>query len=180
MQLDPRAVTLWVGMQQHVSGSRFLLHELLAMQRSTARRHGRQACHVILRRRKGSVFTVTQAAVTAAHHCFTLTRRVVVAVAVTVAVPGSISIHVDLGPRLSEPVGTGAGVSAPPGTTGTPTMPDIVTLGTVMDEYEEAKSDGEGTIKAAEDHVQKVALRHSQCPKSPRGQEQEEGEGRRS
>lgn len=39
-------------------------------------------------------------------------------------------------------------------------MPDIITLGTVMDEDEEAKGDREGTIKAAEDHIQEVALGH--------------------
>lgn len=59
-------------------------------------------------------------------------------------------------------------------------MPDIITLGTVMDEDEEAKSDREGTVQAAEDHVQEVALRHSQSPESPGGQEKEKCEGRRA
>jgi len=63
-------------------------------------------------------------------------------------------------------------------TTGTPAVPDIVTLGTVMDEDEEAEGDREGTIKAAEDHVQEVALGHGQRPESPSGQEQEKSEGR--
>lgn len=103
-----------------------------------------------------------------------------VAVAVTVAMPGGVSVHVDLRPRLSRPMGTGAGVCLASGTTGTPAMPDIVTLGTVMDEDEEAESDGEGTVKAAEDHVQEVVLRHRQRPESPGGQEEEKGEGRRS
>lgn len=98
----------------------------------------------------------------------------------TMAMPGGISIHVDLGPRLSGPVGTGAGIGASSGTTGAPAMPDIITLGAVMDEDEEAKRDGEGTVKAAEDHVQEVALRHGQRPESPGSQEQEKGEGCRS
>lgn len=82
------------------------------------------------------------------------------AVAVTMAVPGGVSIHVDLGPWLSRPMGARAGVGLSSGTTGTPAMPDIITLGTVMDEDEEAKGDREGTIKAAEDHIQEVALGH--------------------
>lgn len=76
----------------------------------------------------------------------------------TMAMPGGISIHVDLRPCLSRPMGARAGIGTPSGTTGTPAMPDIITLGTVMDEDEEAKGDGEGTVKAAEDHVQEVAL----------------------
>lgn len=79
-------------------------------------------------------------------------------VAVTMAMPRGISIHVDLGPRWSRPMGARAGISTLSWTTGTPAMPNIITLGTVMDEDEEAKGDGEGTVKAAEDHVQEVAL----------------------
>lgn len=56
-------------------------------------------------------------------------------------------------------------------------MPDIISFGAVMDEDEETKSDGEGTIQATEDHVQEVALGHGQCPKRPRGQEQEKCKG---
>ena len=81
-----------------------------------------------------------------------------VAVAVTMAVPGGISIHIDLRPRLSRPMGTRAGVGSSSGTTGTPAMPDVISLGTVMDEDEEAKGDREGTVEAAEDHIQEVAL----------------------
>lgn len=80
------------------------------------------------------------------------------AVAVTMAMPGGISIHVDLGPCLSRPMSARAGVGVSSGATGTPAMPDIITLGAVMDEDEEAKGNTEGTIKAAEDHVQEVAL----------------------
>lgn len=83
---------------------------------------------------------------------------VAVAVAVAVAVPGGISVHVDFGPRLSGHGGTRGGVGTSSRTAGTPAMPNIVPLGTVMDEDEEAEGDGEGTIKAAEDHVQEVAL----------------------
>lgn len=101
------------------------------------------------------------------------------AVGVTVAMSGGISVHIDLWPCLSRTVGTRTGVLLPSWTTGTPAMPNVITLGTVMDEDKEAKSDGEGTIKAAEDHIQEVALRHSKRPKRPGGQEQEEGEGRR-
>lgn len=102
------------------------------------------------------------------------------AVAVTMAMPRGISIHIDLGPRLSRPMGTRAGVGVSSGTTGTPAVPDVITLGTVMDEDEEAKGDREGTVEAAEDHVQEVTLRHGQRPESPGSQEQEEGEGRSS
>lgn len=80
------------------------------------------------------------------------------AVAVAVAMPGGISIHVDFWPCLSRPRGTRGGVVPSSRTAGTPAMPDIITLGTVMDEDEEAEGDREGTIKAAEDHVQEVAL----------------------
>lgn len=80
------------------------------------------------------------------------------AVAVTMAMPGGISIYIYLGPRLSGPMGASAGIGASSWATGTPAMPDIITLGTVMDEDEEAKGDGEGTVKAAEDHVEEVAL----------------------
>lgn len=180
MQLDARPVTLGVSVEQHVSRRRLLLHQLLAMQGGAAGRHRGQARHVILRRREGGVFTVTHAAVAAAHRRFPLTRRVVVAVAVTVAVSGGVSVHVDLGPRLSGPVGAGAGVGSPAGTTGAPAMPDIVALGTVMDEDEEAEGDGEGTVEAAEDHIQEVGLRHGQCAEGPGGQEEEQGEGGRS
>lgn len=100
------------------------------------------------------------------------------AVAVTMPMPRCISIYVDLGPCLSRPMGTRAGVCASSRATGTPTVPDIITFGAVMDEDEEAECDREGTIKAAEDHVQEVALRHGKCPEGPRGQEQEKGEGR--
>lgn len=103
-----------------------------------------------------------------------------VAVTVAVAVPGGISVHVDFGPRLNPALGSRAGVGATSGTTGTPAMPDVIPLGTVMNEDEETEGDGEGTVKAAEDHIQEVALRHGQRPESPRGQEEEKGEGRRS
>lgn len=81
-----------------------------------------------------------------------------VTVTVSMAMPGGITIHIDLGPRLSRPMGARAGIGTLSWTTGTPTMPNIITLGTVMDEDEEAKGDREGTVKAAEDHVQEVAL----------------------
>ncbi len=80
------------------------------------------------------------------------------AVAVTVAMPWGISINIDLWPRLRRTVSARAGIGVSSRTTGTPAMPDIITLGTVMDEDEEAEGDGKGTIKAAEDHVQEVAL----------------------
>lgn len=113
----------------------------------------------------------------AADQGFTWTRGVMVAVAVTVPMPRSISVHVDLRPSLSRTVGTRAGIFLSTGATGTPAMPDIIALGTVMDEDEEAEGDGEGTIKAAEDHVQEEALRHRERPECPGGQEQEESEG---
>lgn len=59
VQLDPRPVALGIGVQQHVRRGRLLFHQLLAVQRGAARRHRRQTRHVILRGRKGGVFTVT-------------------------------------------------------------------------------------------------------------------------
>lgn len=56
VQLDPRTVTFWISMQQNMSGRRLLLHQLLAVQSSAARSHGRQAHHVVLRGRKSGVF----------------------------------------------------------------------------------------------------------------------------
>lgn len=94
----------------------------------------------------------------AAHYRLTLTRRVVVTVAVTVAVPRGISVHVDLGPCLSRPVGTRAGVCLLSRTTGTPAMPNIIPLRTVMDQDKETEGNREGTVQAAEDHVKEVIL----------------------
>ena len=104
------------------------------------------------------MLTVTQTAMAAAQQSFPHTGGVVVAVAVTVTMTRGVSIHIDFGPCLSRSVHARAGVGASPGTTGAPAVPDIVALGTVMDEDEEAKRDGEGTIKTAEDHVQEMTL----------------------
>lgn len=95
-------------------------------------------------------------------------------------VSGSVAIHVYFRPRWGGPVGPGAAVSTPSWTTAAPAMPNVIPLRAVMDEDEEAQGNREGTVKAAEDHVQEVALRHRQRPKRPGGQEEEKGEGRRS
>lgn len=175
MQLYPRPVALRVGVEQHVRGRRLLLHQLLAVQRGAARRRRRQTRRVVLRGRKGAVLAVTRPAVAAAHRCFALTRGAVVAVGVARGVP----VRVDLRPCSGGAVSAGAAVGVSPGTTGAPVVPDVVALGAVVDEDEEAEGDGEGTVKAAEDHVQEVALGHGQRPEGPGGQEQEQGEGRR-
>lgn len=101
-------------------------------------------------------------------------------VAAAVAVSRGVAVHVDFRPRLSGPVGAGAGVGAPPRAAAAPAVPDVIPLGAVVDEDEEAQGDGEGTVQAAEDHVQEVALGHRQRPEGPGGQEEEKGEGRRS
>lgn len=106
------------------------------------------------------MFAVTQTSMSAADQGFTWTWGVMVAVAVTMAVPRRISIHVDLRSSLSRTMGTSAGIFLSTRATGTPAMPDIIALGTVMDEDKEAEGDGEGTVKAAEDHAQEEALRH--------------------
>lgn len=48
VQLDPWPVPLWVSVKQHVRGPRLLLHQLLAMQRGTTRRHRCQTRHMVL------------------------------------------------------------------------------------------------------------------------------------
>lgn len=80
------------------------------------------------------------------------------AMVVTVSVPRRISVDVDFGPCYSRALCSGAGIWTSSGTTRTPAVPDIIPFGTVMDEDEEAEGDGKGTIKAAEDHVEEVAL----------------------
>lgn len=178
VQLDPGAVTFWIGVQQNVRSRRLLLHQLLAVQGRAAGRHGRQTRHVVLRGRKGGVLTGRQTAASTGHHRFARTRRVMVAVAVTMS--RRVAIHVYFGSRWSGPVGAGAAVSTPSRTTAAPAVPNIIAFSAVMDEDEEAQGDREGTVQAAEDHVQEGALRHSQRPKGPGGQEEEQGEGRRS
>lgn len=124
------------------------------------------------------MFTV---GVAAAHQRFAWTWGVMMAVAVTLAMPWGVAVHIDLRPSRRLPMGGGgAGVGTATGTTGTPAVPDVIPLGAVMDEDEEAEGDREGTVEAAEDHVQEVSLRHRQSAERPRGQEQEEREGRRA
>lgn len=176
VQLDPGPVTFWISVQQNVRGRRLFLHQLLAVQSSAARSHGRQARHVVLRGRKSGMFAGSQTAVSARHYRFARTRRVMVAVAVTVS--RRVAVHVYFRSHLRGPVGSGAAVSTLSRTAAAPAVPNIVPFSAVMDENEEAQGDGEGTIKAAEDHVQEVALRHSQGPKGPGRQEEEKGEGR--
>lgn len=109
-----------------------------------------------------SVLTVT------AHQSFTCC--VMMAVAVTLAVHRRVAVYIDLGPSRSR-LTLGDCVATTTGAAGAPAVPDVIPFCTMMDEDEEAEGDGEGTIQAAEDHVQEVALGHSQGPKCPRGQE---------
>lgn len=102
---------------------------------------------------------------------------VVVAVAVALHVSRGVAVYIDLGPSRSWTLGGGTCIATATGAAGAPAVPHVIALGAVMDEDEEAESDGEGTVQTAEDHVQEVPLRHGQRPKRPRGQEQEEGEG---
>lgn len=100
--------------------------------------------------------------------------------AVAVTMSGSVAIHVYFSSRLGRPLGSGAAVSTPSRTTAAPAVPNIIPFSAVMNEDEEAQGNREGPVKAAEDHVQEVALGHGQGPECPSSQEEEKGEGRRS
>jgi hypothetical protein len=73
--------------------------------------------------------------------------------------------------------GLGGGGVSPGRAAGPPALPHVLPLGAVMDKYKESQCHAEGAVQTAEDHVQEVALRHSQGPKGPCSCEQEQCEG---